>query len=87
MDNCWSDECRVNEPWNRLGTIEIKWQLPTELSMLRYATLMGEDEAGYMPHRKVHLFGFSSEFDVADKVIKYYVEYSNTTVDFGEFLT
>ena len=90
-DNCGSagiDECGTgnsNEPGNQLGAIDLKWRLPIEFPMSVYVTFMGEDEAGYLPSRKAHLFGFSSEFNVADTMVKYYVEYSDTTGNFGEF--
>ncbi len=88
-DNCGSggiDACGTansNEPGNQLGAIDFRWTLPTEHTMSVYLQFMGEDDAGYMPSRKIHLFGFTSEVVVWIIPIKYYVEYSDTTTNFG----
>ncbi|MCP4414444.1 MAG: capsule assembly Wzi family protein, partial [Gammaproteobacteria bacterium] len=83
IDNCGADNS--NEPGNQLGTIDVKWRLPLEMPMSIYFQITGEDEAGNLPSRKTHLAGFTSELIAWDVPIKYYVEYSDTSLNFGEF--
>jgi len=84
-DNCDNPACREDEPGNQLGAIDLRWRLSTEHPMVIYAQIMGEDEAGYMPSRSTHQLGFTSDYIVWDIPIKYYVEYSDTSLNFGEF--
>lgn len=90
-DNCGdkeNDDCDgiiENEPGNQLGAIDVRWRLPLDMPMSIYFQITGEDEAGYMPSRKTHLAGLTSELVVWDIPIKYYVEYSDTSLNVGEF--
>ncbi len=90
-DNCGSggiDACGTansNEPGNQLGAIDFRWRLPTEHPMSVYFQMMGEDEAGYLPSRKSHLVGFTSDFTAWEIPFKYFAEYSDTAANFGEF--
>ena len=84
-DNCYTESCKKRES-NQLAAVDFRWRLPTEHPMSIYVQVMGEDEAGYLPSKKTHLAGFSSDFIAWDIPVKYYIEYSDTTTNFsGEF--
>ncbi len=82
-DNCDNPNCKTKEPGNQLGAIDFRLRLPTELPISVYFQVMGEDEAGYLPSKKSHQFGFSSSLEIEDVLIKYYIEYSDTTINTG----
>jgi len=83
-DNCDNPSCKADEPGNQLGAVDFRWRLPIEHPMSVYLQIMGEDEAGYMPSRKTHLFGLSSSFEAWEYPVKYYIEYSDTTTNYGD---
>ncbi len=81
---CGTD--RSNEPGNQLAGIDFKWKLPNNFGSI-YGQLIGEDEAGYLPSRKVHQFGYSKSFLFDEYSVKSYLEYSDTENEFSPNLT
>lgn len=55
-DNCDDLACKVDEPGNQLGGIDIRWDLPW-LDASIYGQTVGEDEAGGLPSRRAHQAG------------------------------
>lgn len=83
-DNCPTSECRVDEPGNQLAGIDVRWRLPIEQPISLYFQLIGEDEAGYLPGKKSYIFGLTSELTISDINLKYFIEYSDTSTNFGD---
>ncbi|MRX27160.1 capsule assembly Wzi family protein [Kangiella sp. HZ709] len=81
---CGSD--RSNEPGNQLAGVDFKWRLPNKLGSV-YGQLIGEDEAGYLPSRKVYQFGYSRNFFFGEYFIKSYLEYADSENEFAPNVT
>ncbi|WP_251360160.1 capsule assembly Wzi family protein [Kangiella sp. TOML190] len=77
---CTAD--RSNEPGNQLAGIDLNWRLPTpSYQGSVYLQLIGEDEAGYLPSRKVHQFGYKRNFQFYGMSVTSYLEYADTEND------
>lgn len=89
-DNCGDrpdKPCGENfilEPGNQLASVDARWMLPFEKPMSIYFQLMGEDEAGYFPSKKTYIFGFNSNVQLEDYSIQYFLEYTDTSIEFGK---
>jgi len=83
-DNCGSDGISCtgdsNEPGNQLAGIDIRWRLPLETPANVYFSAIGEDEANYMPAKRIYQVGISSVIEMAEVPWKWYLEYSDTAV-------
>lgn len=88
-DNCESDgiSCTVedNEPGNQLAGIDMRWSLPFEIPSNVYFSAIGEDEAGYMPTKRIYQIGISSLLEFNEVPWKWYLEYSDTAVRKDQF--
>ncbi|NVK20931.1 MAG: capsule assembly Wzi family protein [Kangiellaceae bacterium] len=83
---CGAD--RSNEPGNQLAGIDFKWRIPTKKYYgSLYGQLIGEDEAGYLPSRKIYQFGYSTDFQLGDLDISSYIEYADTENEYRTNLT
>ncbi len=90
-DNCdeLSGGCgadRSNEPGNQLAGFDFKWRLPKKIGSF-YGQLIGEDEAGYLPSRKIHQIGYQKAFILDDLNITSFFEYSDTENEFAPDIT
>ena len=89
QDNCGSDgiSCidKTTEPGNQLAGIDFKWRPFTGSPMSVYITTIGEDEAGYLPAKRTNQFGVTDHFNIGDMRWRYFVEWSDTTVDGGRY--
>jgi len=77
-DNCWTPECRADEPGNQLGAIDFSWQMPM-LEATLYVQHLGEDEAGYMPSRSSQQWGIKRPIAGLGASGSLFVEFDNTT--------
>lgn len=72
-----------NEPGNQLGGIDLRWtSKPFEQPVTFYGQLVGEDEAGGFPSRKVGLLGVETPIVTENTHGRLYLEASDTTMDF-----
>lgn len=86
-DGC-SDRLNSNEAGNQLAGIDFSWRLPTESYMgSLYGQMMGEDEAGYAPSRKVYQFGYKTNFNFGDNLVTAYLEYADTENEYASNVT
>ncbi len=90
-DNCdelenGCGEDRSNEPGNQLAGIDFKWRLPNRLGSV-YGQLIGEDEAGYLPSRKVLQIGYQNRFRIHSINLLGYLEYSDSENEFATDIT
>ena len=88
LDNCDEGDldCSDNntEPGNQLAGIDFDWRLPTEQYMgSLYGQVIGEDEAGYTPSRKIYQLGFDIDFTISDFIVTGYFEYADTESEFN----
>lgn len=82
-DNCETAECRVNEPGNQLGAIDISWN-PAWLGGSLYVQSVGEDESGALPSRSSRQYGFKKNLNTDFFEGRIFVEHDNTsTVSFS----
>jgi hypothetical protein len=82
-DNCETAECRVDEPGNQLGAIDISWH-PTWLGGTLYVQSVGEDESGALPSRSSRQYGFKKSIDTEFFAGQLFIEHDNTsTVSFS----
>lgn len=82
-DNCETAECRVNEPGNQLGAIDINWN-PSWLGGSVYVQSVGEDESGALPSRSSRQYGFKKTIDNRFFNGQVFIEHDNTsTVSFS----
>lgn len=83
---CGAD--RTNEPGNQLAGIDFDWRLPTDSYIgSLYGQMVGEDEAGYAPSRKVYQLGYKTSFTFSNMLITSYLEYADTENEFSTNLT
>jgi len=77
-DNCDTADCRVDEPGNQLGGIDIRWDLPW-LNASLYGQQVGEDEAGGLPAKSAHQLGM--QFNLNHRWFQgiAFVEYDDTS--------
>lgn len=72
-----------NEPGNQLGGIDLRWTTRiNEHSVTFYGQLIGEDEAGGFPSRKIGLFGMETPVITEFSHGRVFLEMSDTTMDF-----
>ncbi len=72
-----------NEPGNQLGGIDLRWTTRiAEQTVTFYGQLIGEDEAGGFPSRKIGLFGIETPITVNVSQGRLFLEASDTTMDF-----
>ncbi len=85
-DNVGTDGIdRDNEPGNQLGGIDWRWSFRAGgQTIIHYGQLIGEDEAGGLPSRKIGLFGFETPIVTENTHGRLYLEYSDTTMDFDD---
>ncbi len=88
-DNCGSDgiscENNINEPGNQIAGIDIKWRLFEDSPFSLYTSIVGEDEAGYLPAKKVYQLGLTSNLSLGGTQWRYFIEYSDTSITDGQF--
>lgn len=77
-DNCETVECRLDEPGNQLGAIDISWNMPWVQGSL-YAQTLGEDESGALPSRSSRQYGFKKGVDTQYFNGMVFVEHDNTS--------
>lgn len=77
-DNCETITCRVDEPGNQLGAIDISWNLPVLDTSLYFQTV-GEDESGYLPSRSSRQWGAKHYVEGLGLSGTLFLEYDNTT--------
>ncbi len=72
-----------NEPGNQLGGIDLRWtpQFAGQFVTF-YGQLIGEDEAGGFPSRKIGLFGMETPIITESTHGRVFLEISDTTMDF-----
>ncbi|WP_223669283.1 capsule assembly Wzi family protein [Kangiella shandongensis] len=92
LDNCdegdLSCEDYSNEPGNQLAGIDFKYHLPFDsLNSSLYGQLIGEDEAGYAPSRKVYQLGMDTDLYFDDFSTTLFLEYADTENEFRPDLT
>ncbi len=79
---------RSNEPGNQLAGIDFSWRIPTKkYNGSIYGQLIGEDEAGYLPSRKIYQFGYKNGFVVGDFFVTSYLEYADTENEYAPNIT
>lgn len=82
------DENTVDQAGNQLGGVDIRYNFSfsSVINGAIYAQTIGEDEAGYLPSRRMYQFGFKSAINtVKSDVIHFFSEYTNTITDsFGD---
>ncbi|MBD5779548.1 capsule assembly Wzi family protein [Pelagicoccus sp. NFK12] len=72
-----------NEPGNQLGGIDLRWTTRiAEQPVTFYGQLIGEDEAGGFPSRKIGLFGIETPIATNFSQGRVFLEASDTTMDF-----
>ncbi|MDQ8186824.1 capsule assembly Wzi family protein [Pelagicoccus sp. SDUM812002] len=72
-----------NEPGNQLGGIDLRWTTRfADQSVTFYGQLIGEDEAGGFPSRKIGLFGVETPVNTDWSNGRIFLEASDTTMDF-----
>lgn len=72
-----------NEPGNQLGGFDLRWTTRIgDRSLTLYGQLVGEDEAGGLPSRKIGLFGIEMPITTNSTHGRIYLEASDTTMDF-----
>jgi len=72
-----------NEPGNQLGGIDIRWTRKLlDHPVTFYGQLVGEDEAGGLPSRKIGAFGVETPLITESSHGRIYLEASDTTMDF-----
>ena len=82
-DNCGTAECKVDEPGNQLGAIDISWT-PAWLGGTVYVQSVGEDESGALPSRSSRQYGFKKGLDTRFINGQLFIEHDNTsTVSFS----
>ncbi len=77
-DNCETPECKLTEPGNQLGAIDISWNLPWIEGSL-YAQSVGEDESGALPSRSSRQYGFKRPIDTGLVSGQLFIEHDNTS--------
>ncbi len=77
-DNCETAQCRLTEPGNQLGAIDINWNLPWIDGSI-YAQTVGEDESGALPSRSSRQYGFKRSIDTDSFQGRLFVEHDNTS--------
>jgi len=92
LDNCdegdLSCEDRSEEPGNQLAGLDIKWHLPFDsFQSSLYGQLIGEDEAGYAPSRKVYQLGIDADLYFSESAMTVYLEYADTENEYSPNLT
>lgn len=88
IDSGCDDRLNSGEAGNQLAGIDFNWRLPTdEYIGTIYGQIVGEDEAGYAPSRKVYQLGYKTNFTLGNYVATSYLEYSDTENDFSTNLT
>lgn len=86
-DGC-DDRLNSNEAGNQLAGIDFNWRIPTERYIGSvYGQMVGEDEAGYAPSRKVYQFGYKANFEFADSLVTSYIEYADTENEYAKNVT
>ena len=77
-DNCDTADCKVDEPGNQLGGVDIRWDLPW-LNASLYGQQVGEDEAGGLPAKSAHQLGM--QFNLNHRWFQgiAFVEYDDTS--------
>lgn len=72
-----------NEPGNQLGGIDLRWTTRiAEQPVTFYGQLIGEDESGGLPSRKIALFGIETTVANDWSNGRVFLEASDTTMDF-----
>ncbi len=73
----------ANEPGNQLGGFDLRWTTRIrEQPVTFYGQLVGEDESGGLPSRKIGLFGIETPINNDWSHGRVFLEASDTTMDF-----
>ncbi|WP_157496648.1 capsule assembly Wzi family protein [Hahella ganghwensis] len=68
-----------NEPGNQLAGFDLRYSMSFfNIPGAAYVQVIGEDEAGGMPSRRIWLFGMETYFDVGANNIHQFIEFSDT---------
>lgn len=63
QDNTSANLSFTEQPGNQLGGFDFVYSPKKDKNLRIYGQMIGEDEAGYFPSRKMHLFGFKYNLD------------------------
>lgn len=86
-DGC-DDRLGGDEAGNQLAGIDFSLRLPTDNYWGSiYGQLIGEDEAGYAPSRKLYQLGYKTNFYISDFSVTAYLEYADTENEYSRNLT
>lgn len=67
-----------NEPGNQLGGFDWRISIPWPVPVGIYGEVIGEDESGYQPSRRVTTLGFDFVFSLPNSDLRIVTEYSDT---------
>lgn len=67
-----------NEPGNQLGGIDWRVSLDLGVPVGIYGEMVGEDEAGYAPSKRIFTFGLDTVLPIADSSLRLIVESTDT---------
>ncbi len=67
-----------NEPGNQLGGIDWRISINTAIPVGIYGEMVGEDEAGYQPSKRIYVFGVDALVPLADSELRVIVESADT---------
>lgn len=86
-DGC-DDRLNSNEAGNQLAGVDFYWRVPTKKYVGSiYGQLVGEDEAGYAPSRKLYQLGYKNNFVISDTLVTTYIEYADTENEYAQNVT
>lgn len=67
-----------NEPGNQLGGFDWRVSIPGSVPVGIYGEIVGEDESGYQPSKRVTTLGFDLVFSLPNSDLRMVAEYSDT---------
>lgn len=82
-DNSTNKNEDFNEPGNQLAGIDLKYSSSNGFSY--FIQMVGEDEAGYFPSRKMYLYGFSKKLIKAGNLYKFSFDFYDTETDINNY--
>ena len=83
-DNSSNANAQINEPGNQLAGIDLKYHINNTTSI--YTQMLGEDEAGYFPSRKIFLYGISRKYYKSASIVKFNLDYYDTESDIKNYV-